>query len=173
MHTIHYIGVQADSKEEAYVEVKSNLEDSRSFADWSDWHVIGGGRWNPNGTPYENDENAIISYVEQPDKFNESISLVRKWRVEEMRYLMDKINTDKLISDCVDYISENGQIGPEGKFSMNNYYFEKITNMLSNSYNPDSHYYDLNEWSADLTYIVTRITENPTQQYLVPVDFHH
>lgn len=172
MHTLHYIGVEASSKQEAFDKVKDNLNESRNFADWSDWSVVGGGRWNSKGDGYTDQDNLIVNYAEDNDKFMEHLTQVRKWRMDEMRYLMDKVNTDKLISDCVDYISENGQMGPEQKFSMNTYYIRKITNALDNSYDSESHYFDLNEYTADLSYIVTRITENPTQQYLVPVDFH-
>jgi hypothetical protein len=49
MHTLHYFIVEAPDKEEAFSEVSALLEPSDdtgySFPEWSDWHVVGGGRW--------------------------------------------------------------------------------------------------------------------------------
>ena len=70
MHTLHYFAVEAEDIQEAFDIVESRLssEDGDKFVDWSDWHVVGGGRWseNPNNQ-YENSPEDIVSYDVDPE----------------------------------------------------------------------------------------------------------
>ena len=62
MHTLHYIAVEADSKQQAFDKVVVSLspnEDGHRLADWSDWHVVGGGRWSSNA----NKENNLMNLL--------------------------------------------------------------------------------------------------------------
>ena len=76
MHTLHYIAVEADNKQEAFDKVVIGLqpnEDGHRLGDWSDWHVVGGGRFssnahkenkaNPMGGSYTNDPADVIGYA--------------------------------------------------------------------------------------------------------------
>ena len=174
MHTLHYFVVEADNSQEAFEIVQSRLssEDGERFVEWSDWHVVGGGRWSDS--QYEDSPNGVISYANSPDKFNEAIEGVQKGRINEMNYLLEHLDTDKLTSNIVDYISNSG-IPNDERFDLNSYYFKKVGSMLMDYYIPESYYYDLVEYTAHIGYLKERL-DNPdsaVRQFLVPVDFHY
>lgn len=169
MHTIHYIAVEADDKEEAYTIVREGLlNEEEQIAPWSDWHVVGGGRWNSEGQQYEDSSSDVISFATDPDKFAEIINQVKTWRVEQMKWYLEQFNPDILLTNAKNFIDRNGEQPQEERFSMNYYYAGKIADMLAGFYNSDSHFYDYNNYSASLDYL-----EPNSRSYLVPVDFHH
>jgi hypothetical protein len=172
MHTLHYWLVEAEDKEDSRAIVTNRLisDDGDHFVGWSDWHVVGGGRWSDS--QYEDSSSMIVSYSEQPDKFKEVIEGCKKARVQEMQDLMSQINTDKFISDMVDYISNGGSL--EDKFQMNAWYINKATDLMAESYNPNSYFYDLIEYTANMDYIQNHIdNKNHKMLFLVPIDFHY
>lgn len=174
MHSLHYWAVQAEDKQEAFGMVKDRLynEDGSNFVEWSDWHVVGGGRWSDS--QYEDSSADVISYEEEPDKFNEIINRVKAWRVEEMNRCLSEIKPDRFISDIVDYISNSG-VPQEERFSMNNYFIQIATNLIQDQYISQSGFYDMEEYTAHMGYLQDRIDNPDTKmlQFLVPVDFHH
>lgn len=174
MHVLHYFAVQAEDEQDAFSIVQSRLEHGEDgrFVEWSDWHVVGGGRWS--NSQYEDSSDMIISYAKQPDKFNEALEGVKKGRIREMNQYLERLNYDKFASDIVDYISNSGVPANEQRFDMNAYYFKKAGDMLMDYYTPDSYYYDLVEYTAHIGYIQDRLdnAETSMKQYLVPVDFH-
>jgi hypothetical protein len=174
MHVLHYFAVEAEDNKEAFDLVQSRLsnDEGDKFVEWSDWHVVGGGRWSQS--QYEDTSDTVISYATDPDKFNEVIAGIRKSRVEEMNRYLKEINTDKLKSDMVDYISNSG-IPNDERFDLNSYYFRKIGGMLMDYYCPESYYYDLKEYTAHIGYLQERLDSPDTKmlQFLVPVDFHY
>lgn len=184
MHTLHYIAVEAESKQEAFDKVVVSLlpnDDGYRLADWSDWHVVGGGRWSSAVQKskdfmdsYANDNTDVIGYTENKEKFEKAIEGVLKWRSETMNRNLSEIKTDKFISDIVDYISD----GSSGKWYsdnlMNNYTIKQTVDMILGSYIPDSGFYDSVDNTPEIGYLKERL-DNPEQaplQYLVPVDFH-
>ena len=177
MHTLHYFAVEAEDIQEAFDIVESRLssEDGDKFVDWSDWHVVGGGRWseNPNNQ-YENSPEDIVSYDVDPEKFVKIIDRVKQWRIQEMNRYMEEMNFDKLQSDMVDYISNSGIPGNE-RFDLNSYYFQKAAKMVMDYYIPESYFYDLVEYTAHMGYMQQRLDnpETAVRQFLVPVDFHY
>jgi hypothetical protein len=174
MHVLHYFAVEAEDNKEAFELVQSRLSNDEGdrFVEWSDWHVVGGGRWSQS--QYEDTSDTVISYATDPDKFNEVIAGIRKSRVDEMNRYLKEINTDKLKSDMVDYISNSG-IPNDERFDLNSYYFRKIGGMLMDYYCPESYYYDLKEYTAHIGYLQERLDSSDTKmlQFLVPVDFHY
>jgi hypothetical protein len=177
MHTLHWWAVEAQDEQEAFDQVGSRLstESGDSWVDWSDWHVVGGGRWNPVGDGYHAQSNMIISYAKDPDKFKETIEGIKTARKDEMNEMLSKINTDRLISDMVDYISNGGVPNEGDRFSMNNYYISIATDLLSDSYKPHSYFYDMKEFTAHIGYMQDRLDKSDVsmRQFLVPVDFHY
>ena len=174
MHTLHYWAVQATSSQEAFEMVQSRLspEEDGRFVEWSDWHVVGGGRWSDS--QYDDSSTTVISYANDPEKFNEALARVKKWRIDEMNRYLEQINFDKFQSDMVDYISNSG-IPSNERFDLNSYYFKKAGDMLMDYYTPESYFYDLVEYTAHLGYIQERLSNPDTasKQFLVPVDFHY
>lgn len=175
MHTLHYWAVEAGSAEEAFEEVQSRLlnEEGR-FVEWSDWHVVGGGRWSDS--QYEDSSSGVISYSSQPDTFIQAIEGCKKARVQEMNECMANIKTDTFISDMVDYISEGGILNPEQRFgNLNNYWINNASDLLRDYYTPNSFFYDYKEYTAHMGYVQERLDnpESAMRQYLVPIDFHY
>jgi hypothetical protein len=174
MHTLHWWAVEAEDKEEAFYAVSGRLinDDGANFVDWSDWHVVGGGRWSDS--QYENSSDMIVSYRDEPEKFNEMIELCKKNRMDEMNRYLKEIKTDKFISDMVDYISNSGLPDDKQRFSMNSYYVQKAGELLMDNYTCDSYFYDMVEYTAHMGYLPERL-DNPAKkmlQFLVPIDFH-
>ena len=174
MHTLHWFAVEAESKEEAFDQVQARLstDDGDRFVEWSDWHVVGGGRWSDS--QYDDSPDMIVGY-DEPEKFNYALERVKKNRIEEMNHILAQLDTDKLKSDIVDYISNSGILPNEQIFDLNGYYFKKAGDMLMDYYTPDSYFYDLVEYTAHLGYLQERLDNEDKKmlQYLVPVDFHY
>jgi hypothetical protein len=53
------------------------------------------------------------------------------------------------------------------------YYARKLTELLSDVWTPDTAIYDLDTWSANLSYFRKRLDTEPEKQFLVLVDFHY
>ena len=172
MHTLHYWLVEAEDKENARGNVTDRLinDDGQRFVEWSDWHVVGGGRWSD--TPYENSSDMIVSYAEKPDLFDSIIEDCKKARVKEMQECLYKINTDTFTSNMVDYISNNASIG-DRKFDMNTYYIKSASNLMDEVYTPHSYFYDLIEYTANMDYVQSALDKKDSKMlFLVPIDFH-
>jgi hypothetical protein len=186
MHTLHYIAVEADSKQEAFDKVVvalSKNEDGYSRADWSDWHVVGGGRFSSNANKasennlmggYNDDPTDILGFVENKDKFQEALTNVGKWKAQAMNRAIKEFKPDKFISDMVDYASEGGRSEYNGDTMMSAYSIKETATMLMGGWIPDSGLYDLVENIAETVYLKERLDkpEQAVRQYLVPVDFH-
>ena len=186
MHTLHYIAVEADSKQQAFDKVVVSLlpnEDGYRLADWSDWHVVGGGRWSTNANKksennlmggYNDDPTDVLGFSEDKEKFQEALTYVGKFKSQAMNRAIKEFKPDKFISDMVDYASEGGRSKYEGDTMMSAYTMKEAATMLMGGWTPDSGLYDLEEHIAELTYLKERLDkpEQSALQYLVPVDFH-
>jgi hypothetical protein len=173
MHTLHYWLVEAEDKEDSRAIVTDRLisEEGDKFVGWSDWHVVGGGRWSDS--QYEDSSDMIVSYTEKPALFDSIIEDIKKARVKEMQDCMSKINTDKFISNMVDYISNNASLG-DMRFDMNTYYIKSASDLMDEHYTSGSYFYDLIEYTANMNYIQDHIDKkNPAMLFLVPIDFHY
>jgi len=184
VHTLHYIAVEADNKQQAFDKVVVSLlprEDGYRLADWSDWHVVGGGRWSSNANKennlmagYNDDPTDVLGFSEDKEKFQEALVSVGKWRSQAMNRAIKEFNPDKFISYMVDYASEGGRLEYNGDTIMSAYVIQEAATMLMGGWTPDSGLYDLEENIAEVTYLKERLdnTEQASLQYLVPVDFH-
>ena len=169
MHSIHFIAVKAEDKGDAFDIVRSELEAEHKFADWSDWHVVGGGRWNSNGSQYEDDDTDVISYDLEPDKFNQAINQAKEWRLESFKWDLKNFKADELMATANEFLENGGtHSNPDNRFSMNYFYAKNIAETLAGYYTSDSYFYDLNNHSANMEYVM----DNPQGYYLVPVDYH-
>ena len=184
MHTLHYIAVEADSKQQAFDKVVVSLspnEDGYRLADWSDWHVVGGGRWSSNANKennlmagYNDDPTDVLGFSEDKEKFQEALVSVGKFKSQAMNRAINDLKPDKFISDMVDYASEGGRSEYNGETMMSAYIIKEAATMLMGGWTPDSGLYDLQENIAEATYLKERLDkpEQSALQYLVPVDFH-
>ena len=184
MHTLHYIAVEADSKQQAFDKVVVSLspnEDGHRLADWSDWHVVGGGRWSSNANKennlmagYNDDPTDVVGFSEDKEKFKEIVKEILKARSQSMSRNIAEIKTDRFISEMVDYASEGGRGAWNGDTIMNVYSIKQAAEMLMGSWTCDSMFYDLEEHVSEFEYFNERLDkpEKALLQYLVPVDFH-
>jgi len=184
MHTLHYLAVEADNKQEAFDKVVVSLqtnEDGYRIGDWSDWHVVGGGRWSTNAQKskdfmdsYNNDSTDVIGYAENKEKFQEVTKDILRFRSQSMNRNIVEIKTDKFISQMVDYASEGGRGPWNGDTLMNVYSIKQAAEMLMGSWTCDSGFYDLEEHVSEFEYLNERLDkpDRAVRQYLVPVDFH-
>ena len=177
MHTLHWIAVKAESKQEAFDIATLSLlpsDEGYRIADWSDWHVVGGGRWSE--TPYKDSQNMIISYDEQPDEFMTVLSNIKKYRITYMNDKLTKLDSafDKLKSDIVDYISNDCGLDDKRQFDFSRWEIKEAITMLSGEWTPDSGFYDHSEFTSKFKYLEERLDkpEEAKLHYLVPVDFH-
>jgi hypothetical protein len=181
MHVLQWIAVKtkdtfeeefADTcKEEAFDDVKLKFEEmyseSEGLGGWSDWYVVGGGRYNSNPDNQYEEKNAwndVISYAETPDKFIETINRCiesRKIEFAGYRQNYEKQNID--ISAKLD--SYNGITD----YSFDLYELNKMIDMLQGKWDMNSYFYDLNNWSTNPKWVLDSLDDS---WYIVPVDFH-
>lgn len=174
MHVLHYVSVAADSSKEAYKNVKSILDERTSSGGfWSDWQVVGGGRWSKNSKDtYTDTPKDVISYAQEEKRFLEAVDYTKKARSSEMSGLVDRLNKEQ--GEATFYISMLEFIkNPDSKsLDMNAYNIYRVAEMLLGHWNPNSYYYDLEDGNGSYQYLEERIVNEPDRQYIVPVDLH-
>ena len=177
MHTLHWIATKAKDRQEAFDIVTVSLmpnEDGNRMADWSDWHVVGGGRWSESA--YQNSSDMIISYAEKPDEFKKTIADIKRYRINYMNDKLTKLDNafDNLKSDIVDYISNDCKLNDNRQFDFSRWNITEAIDMINGKWTPDSSFFDHNEFTSSLQYIEERLDkpEEAALHYLVPVDFH-
>ena len=180
MHTLQHIAVPAESKEEAFERVKSQFESMYSETDglggWSDWHVVGGGRWNSDPNNQYNDNEAwndVVSYDEDPSKFNDIIKNALLCRASEAKSMYERIDLDKFKEYAEAFIEREGEVLDTERFDMNFYYITSVSNIIRGHWNQDSFFYDLEHFSTYPAYMLESIDKGNKNWYLVPVDFHY
>jgi hypothetical protein len=177
MHTLHWIATKAKDRQEAFDIVTVSLmpnEDGNRMADWSDWHVVGGGRWSDSA--YENSSNMIISYAEKPDEFKKTIEDIKRYRINYMNDKLIKLDNafDNLKSDVVDYISNDCKLNDNRQFDFSRWNITEAIDMINSKWTCDSAFFDHNEFTSSFQYLEERLDkpEEAALHYLVPVDFH-
>ena len=177
MHTLHWIATKAKDRQEAFDIVTVSLmpnEDGNRMADWSDWHVVGGGRWSDSA--YENSSDMIISYAEKPDEFKKTIEDIKRYRINYMNDKLTKLDNafDNLKSDVVDYISNDCKLNDNRQFDFSRWNITEAIDMINSKWTCNSAFFDHNEFTSSLEYLQERLDkpEEAPLHYLVPVDFH-
>jgi hypothetical protein len=174
MHVLQRIAVQADSKDEAFRNVKYTLEqelgnNEYSSNAWFDWFVTGGGRWNPNeGSQYNDDDQSMtISYDEEPDKFLAQVALAIQSRVEEFNRYRQHFN-DKNVDINAKLDSYDGSTD----YSFDLYDLNKMIDMLQGKWDFNSYFFDMTSQSVNEKFMLESIDKGNKNWYLVFVDFH-
>jgi hypothetical protein len=181
MHVLQYIAVKPKGtfhideldqfKEEAFDDVKLKFEEmyseSEGLGGWSDWYVVGGGRWNSNPDNQYEEKNAwndVISYAETPDKFVETIT-----RAIESRKIEFKGYRERFEAQNLDIIAKLDSFDGAMDYAMELYDLSKCIDMLQGKWDMNSYFYDLNNWSTNPKWVLDSLDDS---WYLVPVDFH-
>lgn len=187
MHTIHYFAVEAESLAEAFDKVTKELSAEYGLATWSDWWVVGGGRWNSDPqNRYENADNDVIAYKHKPVDFMNTLEKVREWQVAEVKQLIDQIKSDEIATivdqnlDLAYEFINNSDLSTTTESTVNRldlsfklFLLQHLQSLVFGSYSADSHFFDLTGETVNFNEVLNRIKTNPDQQYLVPVDFHY
>lgn len=179
MHTCHILLVEADSVDEAFEQVFSQLNnDDYNHPEWSDWHnatspstLDFSGRWageifftpNENGeADPDEDKPNYLCYADDPTLAEQVLDKYLNLRLNELQELKSKA-VDLSIYPYNPYTNDynNGLYGSK-----------KLAKILDDEWTPESYVYDLTAESASLYNFVERVKENPKNQWLIPVDFH-
>jgi hypothetical protein len=180
MHVLQYIAVKPkgtfhideldEFKAEAFDDVKCKFEEmyseSEGLGGWSDWYVVGGGRWNPNpDSQYkEDDHSMVISYAETPELFVETINNAIQSRKDEFATYRDRFEKQN-----IDISASLDKYDGTTDYSFDMYELNKLIDMLQGKWDMNSYFYDLNNWSTNPKWVLDNLDDS---WYLVPVDFH-
>lgn len=170
MHTCQIMLVEADNGKDAISEVESLITYAEvPYPSWSDWHEVGGGRWEGLFEGWEVERNALC-YAENPLLAEDIIKDYVKGRKEQMTRYLNEITTSGYdIGKAIEaYDHNNFDYGT----SMNAWTLTRLGRLLSNDWISDTGVYDLKEHTANLEFFRQRLAVEPSKQYLVPVDFH-
>lgn len=181
MHCIQLIAVTLDhaflteDNEENYARAMARVEsarDSNSFADWSDWSDVGGGRWSS--------QFRTVNGKADITDFKHYLDQSKKWRAESIDELLGKIDYKFIVKGAKAYADKlrgkNVQpldIVDRLTQGMDGYYAFKLANIINGDHSPDSAFFDLETWSSDYKFVEERLNVEPQYQFLVPVDFHY
>jgi len=180
MHVLQWIAVKPTGsfdledvdtcKEEAFDLVKSKFEEmyseSEGLGGWSDWYIVGGGRYNdnPDNQYKEDDHSMVISYGENAELFTKTVSEAieaRKIEFNGYRSQYDENNTD--IS------AELDKYDGLTNYSFSLYPLAKMIDMLQGQWDMNSYFYDITNWSTNAKFMLDNLSDS---WYIVPVDFH-
>ena len=157
MHTLVWVSTEADSIEEAESKVTGYLLSVSGEGQWWDWFDEEiGGRWK---------DNAQTTCASNSDEYEAVIERVKNARVEEFNRLKEKVHIEDIELAIMKYDGDSLS-------SMDIWRVNSMLEMMSGTWNSNAYYYDMEEWTTELRYVKARVASNPSQQYLVPIDFH-
>lgn len=173
MHVLQWIAVKAETADEAYELVESQLQTILNESpDWYDWYVAGGGRFNVAENEdwreayVEGKTNMIVSSEDVP-AFNERIHTCIEYRIAEYRRYQDEWNRSGIdLNERLDSYTGNMQ------YDFQLYPMSKMIDMLNGKWDYNSYFYDLQNWSTNPEHMQKDINDVGGVWYLVPVDFH-
>lgn len=176
MHVPQLMLVEADSAEEAVSATQSKLEDYSNA--WFDWFDVGSGtlagRWTGAFFGADNPNDAL-RYSDDTVLADEQIGLFFAQRQKEFDSLKKELVDKSFDLGSVQLFSLERQKEGESFFdeqAMLRWSAQKLLKLSNNEWTPDSGLFDVVEDTSHLNYFYNRITSNPTQQFLVAVDFH-
>lgn len=173
MHVLQWIAVNAESKDQAFQDVKDKLEsemgDGTSPATWYDWFVVGGGRWNPNeDKQYEEDDSMVISAYEAGNdvviaKINECLES----RIREFNDYRESFNKAE-----IDLNAKLDTYDGVMQYDFDLYPLKKMIDMIQGEWDFNSYYFDFMAYSTNPKWLLESLDKDNKNWYLIPVDFH-
>jgi hypothetical protein len=163
MHCVQLIFIEADTHQEAIKSVEARLEQ----ADWSDWSQVGG-RWE--GMYGDDEPTNALNYANDPEVFMKWVNTFSEYRNSHMKEALTAFDKEgKSLEETIDdYDPRTNDFS-----SMGGYYLRRIGSILADYWVSDSSMYDLEAGTANLSYLMERISKDPKKQFAVIVDFHH
>jgi hypothetical protein len=177
MHVAHILLVEADTREEAFDVVYSELNSGDAvLPEWADWHNANNpaemnfaGRWSGSffrtspDQPLDEIPNSLC-YADDKALAEIIISDQLELRDNEVAGLVAG-----MITDLTDLKVNNYDTS---KWDMRVWQSQKFLRMVENEWVPDSYIYDLHAETASLAQFMKRVGIAPEKQWLIPVDFH-
>lgn len=169
MHSLQLVLVEANSNQDAIevaeFEINNGKEDGAIA--WSDWWQIA-----YDAAPGQlNQTEPVIHYGTDPLKFEETLSTWVDFRLQhiDLHYLrvQQELDLDKAVREY-DTFARPTYNGTMGLFSLN-----ALSETLLDYWTSGTAVYDLVAYTANLSFFRERVSENPSEQYAVLVDFHH
>jgi len=172
MHTLHYIAVEEETKEEATERVRGELEDSlNAGGTWYDWFVVGGGRFTAESDEdsYADTSDHTLSYAGDTGRFVAVLEERKKIRQEAFEEILSSLDSSKMELAIKNY-NEGKSLEFKERYPL--FKYKQILDIILGYWTPESYYYDLVAFDHDFDGVNDRIKSNPGHQFLVPVDFH-
>ena len=173
MHVLQWIAVKAETADEAYDTVESQLQTILNESqDWYDWYVCGGGRFNVAEDEdwkeaYKEGKTNMIISSDNKEEFDLRVATCIQYRVDEFeRYKREWNNSGVDLNAKLDSYWGNMD------YSMELYSLGKMIDMVQGKWDYNSYFYDLESWSTNPKYMQSDINDVGGVWYLVPVDFH-
>lgn len=178
MHVLQFIAVEAEDKDNAFNIVKNNLE-SETSCTWSDWHVVGGGRWGleefeKTGDSYTDTSSTVISFAEEPELFIKYLAISEDNRIQEFERNKKELSSG---ISALEYMSDNYNPSEEG-YDFDNlskvYSVERVIRVIIDEWDCNSYFFDITNWTTKFAPTKKAMLDEDTSNklYLVPVDFH-
>jgi hypothetical protein len=175
LHTLHWIAVEAEDRDEAVRTVDNNLESYMSGNDapstWYDWYIVGGGRWNTAEgddleEAYKTKSNMVISYKEDPNAFRAKIDNCLQQRVVDYNNYLAEVKESKVIDKLDNY-------GGTMSYDYHFYALNALLRFQTGEWWHDSWFFDMVHDSTNATHILSKLDNNQGENiFLVPIDFH-
>ncbi len=170
MHTAHIILVKADDHEEAVGKVRSNIDNTEaSFADWSDWSVIGDEGIGDSRYSFadfiegwEGNTHAV-GLKDETDLFYQVLNTFKTYRDAEFNSLKESLKDFDLTSFL--------EIEMDGYYP-DVYNLLKLARLANGEYSYESKIFDLEHWCITTKYFDEEVTKGENDWFAVLVDFH-
>lgn len=169
MHTLQYIAIEADGKEEAANTVETLLnEELNPGSSWYDWFIVGGGRFaKDESLQYEDTFETVISYADTPDVFDEVVSNCKQAQGKEFQELLTEYK-DSGLDLTKEFENWDGEIN----YSMSFYPVTAMLGIMQGKWDYHTRLYDITNWSNNPHHMNRSIADGNKNWFLVPIDFH-
>lgn len=190
MHTIQLMLVEAETPQDAFDYVESQLSEGEPR--WSDWHNASNassmnfaGRWEHDlfltdeqkkqieaGTLDKSEIPNHLCYADNQELADQVISQFLGWRKQALRENVPVGIAD--LNTLVDnYDHAEGSVKLGSSVSMELWKLGRLIDLLLEGWSSESAIYDLQYYTASLSHFYERCAKAPHKQFLIPVDFHH
>jgi hypothetical protein len=179
MHTLQLLLVSAEDHEAARANVNNAIypDYAQTNANWSDWSEASensgesfAGRWSSENRLGEKAENDTLRYSDDPDTADRIINEFLKDRADEIFRLRSELNSSPNKDALYTYDPDPMEYY---KFPHELWTILSITNLLADRWTSNSGVYDVDDFTGSVANFYKKVDTDPTQVFLVLVDFHY
>lgn len=170
MHIAQIMLVEAETSSEAHESVRSVLDDCDV---WFDWYAVENENLAGRFTGKFGVLNDNLRYSDNPDLAQKLIDEYFESRLAAIQECRQSLSDGKFDLLEVEYDLHPTSSFESGALRHLTWQSVKLSQMLADYWVPESGLYDITEHTASLRYAFERIEKDPTNQFLVLVDFHY